>query len=121
MRDFYFFTNKEITAEDCFSTLKKEIKDVERNGGNIYINNKFASYLWFNYCKLTDFIVEDFESFKKKIPIENPFVTHFETHRSIDLKRVISILVKIYPELYIFDDNEFFGTAQEYLDTEFDF
>ena len=32
MRDFYFFTNKPITAKDCYEKLKKEIKYLEMNG-----------------------------------------------------------------------------------------
>ena len=52
-----------------------------------------------------------------------PYINHFETHRSIDAKRVVEVLMELYPELYIEidDEIEWSGTAQEYLDTEFDY
>ena len=125
MRDFYLFTSKKITAQDCFEELSKEIKHIEMNGtDNIWINAKFRSFLWFRNETIDDFFFESQEAkdeFKKKIPIENPYVTDFETHRSIDLKRVIKVLMQLYPELYIDDDCDFTASAQEYLDTEFDY
>jgi len=125
MRDFYLFTSKKITAEDCFEALSKEIKHVEMNGSNsIWINVKSRSFIWFNNETYDDFFFESpdtKEEFKRKIPIENPYITDFETHRSVDLKRVIKVLMKLYPELYIDDDGDFTASAQEYLDKEFDF
>ena len=32
MRDFYFFTNKKITAKECFCVMNSEIKNVKMNG-----------------------------------------------------------------------------------------
>ena len=127
MRDFYLFTSKKITAQDCFESLSKEIKHIEMNGkDNIWINAKFRSFLWFYNETIDDFFFESQEAkdeYKKKIPIENPYVTDFETHRSIDLKRVIKVLMQLYPELYINvdDSTNWLGSAQEYLDTEFDY
>lgn len=125
MRDFYFFTSKKLTAEDCFEALSKEIKNVKMNGTeNVWIDDKSRSFIWFYNETIDDFFFaspEEKEEFKRKIPIENPYVTDFETHRSIDLKRTISILMKICPELYVYDDGDFIGSAQEYLDKEFDY
>ena len=128
MRDFYFYTSNPLTAQDCYDNLKNEIKHIEMNGEtDIWINyNKSRSFLWFYNEKMADFIYEskeDFEKQKNLIPIQDPFVNHFETHRSIDAKRVIKVLMAIYPELYVLkdDDAPWQGTAQEFLDTEFDF
>ena len=125
MRDFYFFTSKKLTAKDCFEALSKEIKNVEMNGtDNIWINAKSRSYIWFSNETYDDFFFESPEAkeeFKRKIPIQNPYVNDFETHRSIDLKRVIKVLVQLYPELYIDDYGDFTASAQEYLDAEFDY
>lgn len=127
MRDFYFFTSRPVTANNCYESLKKEIKHVEMNGEtDILINAKSRSYLWFNNERMEDFIYEDdedFETQKSQIPIKDPYVTDFETHRSIDAKRVIAVLMKLYPELYINvdDGTDWYGTAQEYLDTDFDY
>lgn len=125
MRDFYFFTSKKLTAQDCFEALNKEIKHVEMNGSDmIWINAKSKSFLWFYNETYDDFFFEtpeEKEKFKAKIPIENPYVTDFQTHRSVDLKRVIKVLMQLYPELYIDDDGDFTASAQEYLDAEFDY
>lgn len=124
MRDFYFFTSKKITAQDCFEALNNEIKHVESNGVDIWINAKSKSYISFGNETIDDFFFEspeEKEEFKRKIPIKNPYVTDFQTHRSIDLKRVISVLMKVYPDLYVSDDGDFVGSAQEYLDAQFDY
>ena len=128
MRDFYFFTNTPLTAKDCYESLKKEIKYIEMNGDtDIWINyKKSKSFLWFYNERLEDYwccTEEEFAEMKKQIPIDEPYINHFETHRSIDAKRVISVLLTLYPELYIDinDDTDWQGTAQEYLDTEFDY
>ena len=125
MRDFIFFTNRKITAEECFEALKKEIQHVETNGTDIWMGAKFKSFLTHSDDGIDDFIFdspEDLEEFKKRDPIQNPYITDFEAHRSIDAKRVINVLMKIYPELYVnVQDDDWWGTAQEYLDTEFDY
>jgi len=55
------------------------------------------------------------------VPIENAYITDFETYRSVDAKKVFAVLMQIYPELYVNDDGDWYGTAQEYIDTEFDY
>ena len=124
MRDFYFFTSKKITAQECIDTLRKEIKDVKMNGEDcIMIDGKFRSFIWFGDDTLEDFFCtqEEKESMMQKIGIPTPYVTDFETHRSVDLKRVIRSIMQLCPDLYVYDDGDFLGTAQEYLDTEFDY
>ena len=112
MRDVYLFTSKKITAQDCFEALSKEIKHIEMNGkDNIWINAKFRSFLWFYNETLDDFFFESQEAkdeYKKKIPIENPYVTDFETHRSIDLKRVIKEAEEMGFVMNIGPEAEFF-------------
>ena len=104
---------------------KKEIKNIKMNGEtDIMIDSKSRSFITFGNNSLDDFLFdtpEELECFKNKIPFQNPYVTDFETHRSVDLKRVISVLMIICPEIYIYDDGDFLGSAQEYLDTEFDY
>ena len=66
MRDFYFFTSKKITAQECIDTLRKEIKDVKMNGEDgIMIDGKFRSFLWFSDDTINDFDLsqEEKESF----------------------------------------------------------
>ena len=131
MRDFTFYTSKPMTANDCYERLKKEIKYIEMNGNtDIWINyKKSRSFLWFNNEKFDDYLdfyetKEELEAEKNLIPIKDPYFNHFESYRSIDVKRVLKVLVKIYPELYVSADEDnpvWYGTAQEYIDTKFDY
>ena len=131
MRDFTFYTSIPMTAKDCFESLKQEIKYVEMNGDtDIWINySKSRSFLWFYNERFEDYrefyeSQDEYEEEKSLIPIKDPYFNQFESHRSIDVKRVLKVLMKIYPELYVSadeDDPEWYGTAQEYIDTEFDY
>ena len=132
MRDFYLYTNRPITAKDCFDSLSNEIKNLRGTDKldeiQISVEGKWRSYLWFNNERFDDYInfyesKEEFDADRKSIPIEDPYINFFETHRSVDAKRFIEVLMTIYPELYIeVDEKDFWsGTAQEYLDTEFDY
>ena len=131
MRDFTFYTSIPMTARDCYESLKQEIKYIEMNGDtDIWINySKSRSFLWFYNEKFEDYrefyeSQDEYEKEKNLIPIKDPYFNQFESHRSIDVKRVLKVLMKIYPELYVSadeDDPEWYGTAQEYLDAEFDY
>ena len=124
MRDFYFFTSKKISAKECISVMSKEIKNVKIYGDNcIMIDGKFRSFLWFGDDTINDFSIskEEKEKFIEIMGTEKPYVTDFETHRSVDLKRVIKSIMQLCPDLYVYDDGDFLGSAQEYLDTEFDY
>ena len=131
MRDFTFYTSRPMTAKDCYESLKQEIKYVEMNGDtDIWINySKSRSFLWFYNEKFEDYrefyeSQDEYEEEKNLIPIKDPYFNQFESHRSIDVKRVLKVLMKIYPELYVSadeDDPEWYGTAQEYIDTKFDY
>ena len=124
MRDFYFFTGVKLTAADCFPLLQREIKNVKMNGENgILIDGKFRSYLWFSNDTVQDFFLssEEKESLLQKIGLQNPCITDFQTRFSADLKRVIAALAELCPDLHIYDDGDFVGSAQEYLNASFDY
>ena len=133
MRDFTFYTSRPLTAKDCFDSLSKEIKNIQGSNNpdeiQISISGKWRSYLWFHNERFEDHknfyeSKEEFEADKKLIPIKDPYFNLFESHRSIDVKRVLKVLLQIYPELYVSADEDspiWYGTAQEYLDTEFDY
>ena len=127
MRDFYFFTNSKLTAEDCYEQLKAAIPHVVMNGStDIRIAAKSRSYLWFYNDTIDGFYFdtsEEREEFRTRIPIKDPYITYFETHRSIDAKRVLKVLLQLRPEIYVNveDYTDWTGSAQEYIDTEFDY
>ncbi|MBR2479316.1 MAG: hypothetical protein IKB47_02805 [Clostridia bacterium] len=132
MRDFYFYTSRPMTAKDCFDSLNNEIKNIRGTNNldevQISVGGKWRSYLWFYNERFEDYMnfyesEEEFEADKDLIPIKEPYINFFEAYRSVDAKRFIAVLMRIYPELYV-EVNEmdyWHGTAQEYLDTEFDY
>ena len=126
MRDFYFYTSEKLTAQNCFDALQKEIPNIERNGDiNLWVNAKSRSFLWFYNSTFSDGVYDNDEKLKEDkllIPINEPYINHFETHRSIDAKRFVKVLMQLYPELYVElnDSESWFGTAQEFLDKNFD-
>ena len=124
MRDFHLFTNTKITAEDCLESLKKEIAGIVKNGEKgIMIQGKNRAYLWFTDDRILDCFESTIDEFQRKVPIENAYITDFETYRSVDAKKVFAVLMQIYPEIYINvdDSSNWYGTAQEYIDTAFDY
>jgi hypothetical protein len=124
MRGYNFFTSIELDANDCLQELKNVIKNVKMNGENgILIDGKSRSYLWFSNDTVQDFFLssEEKESLLQKIGLQNPCITDFQTHRSADLKRVIAALAELCPDLHIYDDGDFVGSAQEYLNASFDY
>ena len=117
----YAFCFSDDTKYEVYeTTLRLDLnKYIEMNGeDDIWINAKSKSFFWSSNDRVSDCFDWEIEEFESRIPIENPYIAHFETHRSIDAKRFIKVLMQIYPELYIdVDKNEFrCGTAQEYLD-----
>ena len=122
-----------MTAKDCFDSLKNEIKNIHGSDNideiQIRVSGKWRSYLWFYNERFEDIAdlyetKEEFEAEKSLIPIKDPYLNHFESHRSTDVKRVLKVLMKIYPELYVSADEDnpvWYGTAQEYIDAKFDY
>ena len=59
------------------------------------------------------------EEDKGKIPIENAYRTDVTYHQSKATKKLVEVLLKAYPELCIYDnDEDELMTAKEYLDKE---
>lgn len=129
MRDIYLFTKNPINYEQCEEIILEKVKNVATNNSGAFWSN--SKIFWdvditnetvFEGVDDSDYIKELTE-WIKQIPIEDPFINHMGVHRSIDAKRIIHILMSIYPELYVNvdDGRDWYGTAQEYLDTEFDY
>ena len=130
MRDFYLFTKKPIVFADCKEKILAEVKKCRPYGENGEIGFCGTGKFFWTFELENGGIFDDVENREERedllqmeasVPIENPFVNYFGCHRSIDLKRMLAVLVQIYPELYVNDDGDWYGTAQEYIDTEFDY
>ena len=129
MRDVYLFTKKPMIYEECEETIFVNIKNVAANKKNtIWTNSKIfwkleiVNETIFEGADSPDYI-QELAEWAQNIPIEEPFVNYISVHRSIDAKRIIQALILIYPDLYINVDDQvsWYGTAQEYLDTQFDY
>ena len=130
MRDFYLFTKKPIMFADCKEKILAEVKKCRpyEGGGESGFQGEIKNFWTFELENggIFDYVEnreerEDLLQMEASVPIENPFVNYFGCHRSIDLKRMLAVLVQIYPELYVNDDGDWYGTAQEYIDTKFDY
>ena len=130
MRDFYLFTKKPIVFAECKEKILAEVKKCRpyEGGGESGFQGERKNFWTFELENggIFDDVEnreerEDLLQMEASVPIENPYVNYFGCHRSIDLKRMLAVLVQIYPELYVNDDGDWYGTAQEYIDTEFDY
>ncbi|MBO5286253.1 MAG: hypothetical protein J6B16_05085 [Clostridia bacterium] len=132
MRDIILYTKNPINYDECVKNILEKVKSATTNSKNYFhSNNKHfwcldidnedleSSLLGFD----VNYVEEQKQLLIKNVPIENPISNLLQTHRSIDAKRIIEVLMKLYPELYIeVNDAEiWFGSAQEYLDMEFDY
>ena len=129
MRDIILYTKNPIIYDNCIQVILDNIKGATSNNKDYISSN--TKYFW-SFTIDNDSIYEDFtdeymineiKEFAKNLPIENPYTNLILVHRSIDAKRLVEILVKFHPELYINvnDSTNWLGSAQEYLDTEFDY
>ena len=65
---------------------------------------------------------DELEEVKSIIPIDDPYVNFFEAYRSVEVKKFLKLLLPTFPELFVkADDEDAYYTAQEYIDTEFDY
>ena len=129
MRDIILFTHQPIRFDDCKAEIFNNIKDVATNNKNAFWstnknhwNFSIDNNGFFDGASDEEHLNELKEQ-QNKLPIINPIVNIISAHRSIDFKRIITVLFALYPELYINidDSTDWYGTAQEYLDTEFDY
>ena len=122
MRDIIIFSNRKIEKDDCYSTLINEIPYIKSNGNDLMIDAKNRLYLNFSSDRINSPMDESSDEFQKHIPIDNAYLTFIETYRSIDAKRVVSVLLSIYEELYVYiDELDWYGSSQEFINAEFDF
>ena len=129
MRDINLYTKNPIIIENCKEEIINNIKNVATNHQNEFwsTGKTFWSFTIDNdsiYEEFTDeYMLNEIKELAKRIPIENPYTNLILIHRSVDAKRLVEILVKFHPDLYIFinDETSWFGSAQEYLDKKFDY
>jgi hypothetical protein len=129
MRDILLFTEQPMVYEDCKRSILRDVKKADTNQTDGFWST--AKFFWsFDIENETVFenasspeYIQELTDWAKRIPIKDPFINYMEVHRSIDAKRIIKALLPLYPELYINidDESDWFGSAQEYLDTEFDY
>ena len=129
MRDIYLFTKTPINYEKCEEVIFANVKNVATNKkgafwseSKIFWDLDIVNKTIFEGVDDPDYI-QELAEWVKNIPIEEPLVNHMGIHRSIDAKRIIHALMSIHSDLYINvdDGTDWYGTAQEYIDTEFDY
>lgn len=123
MRDVLLFTVEPMTKKECLPLLSNAIANIQENGDDIMIGGKNRVYLSFSCDRLNECDDVCSKELQKNVPIENACIARLETYRSIDAKRIITELVKVHPELFVNldDETDWYGSAEQFLNTEFDF
>jgi len=122
MRDIIVFSKTQIIKDECIEKLKKDISCIKENGNDLMIDSTNRLYINFSSQRINEPKDETSEELQKSIPIDNAFLTFIETYRSIDAKRVLTSLMEIYKELFVYvDDTDWYGTATEFINATFDF
>ena len=122
MRDIILFTERQIVKDECFDVMKREIKNIKENGDGLMIDGKNRLYLNFSSERINDPKDDASEDFQKHVPIDNAHLTFMETYRSIDAKRVITVIAGIYGNVFVYiDDTDWYGSAKNFTETKFDF
>jgi hypothetical protein len=132
MRDIILYTKRPIVYEDCVEAIIGSVKNAVTTEKNYFhssgkdfwcleLENEDLETALDGFDE--DYVREQKQWERNHIPFENPLSNLLQIHRSIDAKRIIAVLMKVYPELYVEVDDVklWLGTAQEYLDTQFDY
>ena len=129
MRDAYLFTSSPINYNECLQPILNNVKNTSTNKTDAFWGE--GKCFW-QFEIINDKILKGHEEeglkqelleWASHIPISNPYFNTIFIRRTIDAKRIIEVLIKIYPDLYVNLDDiiDWYGTAQEFIDTEFDF
>ncbi len=135
MRDIFLFTSKPMDFAECEKVINASIRHVvsEPDINRFRSTSKNHWYFTIENGNIYDEVTEEdytdnpgyireLDDWAAKIPVKDPYINRLESYRSIDVKRLVAALVTIYPDLYVnVDDDNWYGTAQEYIDTEFDY
>lgn len=123
MRDILLFTVEPMTKKECLPLLSNAIANIQENGDDIMIDGKNRAYLSFSCDRLNESDDVCSKELQQNVPIENAYIARLETYRSIDAKRIITELVKVHPELFVNldDETDWYGSAEQFLNKEFDF
>lgn len=121
MKDLLLFTNKKMKLEDCFTEIKNKFNNAKENGNGIIVENKNRIYLTFGDERIQNSFDSDTEELQAKVPIFNAFIAHLEVYRLTDAKKIVTILIKLYPDLFINLDDfiDWFGSAEDFISTDF--
>ena len=124
MRDLELLTSKQIELEDIYGVIDKNFKIKGSSNEGIFfgkypnsVDITFKKSRMFSDCEFESDLFE--EEYKGKIPIENAFRTSVRYHVTSITKKLVTSLLPLFPELCIYDnDEDWLGTAKEYLDKE---
>ena len=123
MRDIFLITKSKLTWESVKPAVEKAFPDAGGNNSFLLIGKSPKTIqIWFDLSsegdKLSDRQEDDTDfpaEVKKQIPFSQGFVTNAEYHLEKEICKLISVLVPIYPELHLIDDNDKVFSAEEYL------
>ena len=123
MRDIFLLTNEKPTWERCKCAILEEYPGAQGNKSGVFIGKSpFTIQIWFE-SDGSDRMYNDNdgaagfpEELRELVPMQNPFCTNVEFHTVDSVKRIVCLLLNLFPEMYIIDDDDNVLSAADYLE-----
>ncbi|MBR5031983.1 MAG: hypothetical protein IKX49_04665 [Clostridia bacterium] len=129
MRDIILISDTPLTVEEYDPHLTEAVPHCEKNGDSGFcIEKPYGLFLDFSKDKISDLpdgtlTPEQTTAISSFFQTEELYITDINYHRSIDVKRVISVLLSKHSRLFLIveDEREWYGTAEDYMKTDFEY
>jgi len=122
MKNVTLFTKYKIESKDISEKLIKDFprnKVIVANDENQLFIGKYPNNLYIRFedsIDINDPLALLYTEFKQNISFNPININELFYHKNEVLKYALLILLKIYPELLVYDDiTEFFGKAEDFL------
>ena len=127
MRDIELLTNKKMVLEDVYDIIKKNFKIVDCVKTGMMLGKyprtldlDFYKGRMYSDCEIKTELFD--KEYKNKIPLGNAYRAIVGYHLTNATKKLVTVLLNVYPELCVYDnDEDWIGTAKEYLEKEYEY
>ena len=129
MRDIILISDTPLTVEEYYPHLTEAVPHCKKNGENGFLIEKpYGLFLDFSNDKVSElpdgtFTSEQTAALTSFFQTGDLYLTDINYHRSIDVKRIVEVLLTKHSRLYLIaeDEKEWFGSAEDYLKAEFSY
>lgn len=122
MKDIFLLTDRPIVWSDCKTAILSVFPNAKGDNSMLLIGQSPKTLqIWFdagenNRLYNQDESGSDFPaSVKEQITLDNPYCTNIEFHRERDICKLLSVLLPLYPEMVLIDDDDRVFGGKQYL------